>query len=78
MIFLLGFPSDSVVKNLPASEGDVGREDPQEKKMATYSNILAGKSHGQRNLVGYSLWGHKESDMTYRLNNNIVISVRQF
>ena len=23
-----------------------------------------GKSHGQRSLVGYSLWGHKESDMT--------------
>ena len=22
------------------------------------------KSHGQRNLVGYSPWGHKESDMT--------------
>ena len=20
--------------------------------------------HGQKNLVGYSLWGHKESDMT--------------
>ena len=29
-----------------------------------------GKSHGQRSLVGYSLWGHKESDMTERLNNN--------
>ena len=26
--------------------------------------ILAGKSHGQRSLVGYSLQGHKESDMT--------------
>ena len=23
--------------------------------------------HGQRNLVGYSLWGHKESDTTERL-----------
>ena len=22
------------------------------------------KSHGQRSLVSYSLWGHKESDMT--------------
>ena len=24
--------------------------------------------HGQRNLVGYSPWGHKESDMTERLS----------
>ena len=26
----------------------VGREDPVEKEMATYSSILARKSHGQR------------------------------
>ena len=26
--------------------------------------FLPGESHGQRNLVGYSPWGHKESDMT--------------
>ena len=26
--------------------------------------FLPGKSHGQRNLVGYSPWGLKESDMT--------------
>ena len=25
--------------------------------------FLFGKSHGQRSLVGYSPWGHKESDM---------------
>ena len=28
---------------------------------------LPEKSHGQRSLVGYSPWGHKESDMTERL-----------
>ena len=38
--------------------------DPLEKVMATHSSILAGESHGQRSLVGYSPWGHKESDMT--------------
>ena len=32
------------------------------KEMAIYSSILVGKSHRQRRLVGYSLWGHKESD----------------
>ena len=26
--------------------------------------FLLGKSHGQRSLVGYSPWGHKEVDMT--------------
>ena len=26
--------------------------------------FLPGKSHGQRNMVGYSPWGHKESDTT--------------
>ena len=26
--------------------------------------FLPGKSHGRRSLVGYSPWGHKESDTT--------------
>ena len=26
--------------------------------------------HGQRNLAGYSPWGHKDSDMTERLSTN--------
>ena len=26
--------------------------------------FLPGKFHGQRNLVGYSPWGHKDLDMT--------------
>ena len=26
--------------------------------------LLPGKSHGRRSLVGYSPWGHKESDTT--------------
>ena len=29
--------------------------------------LYMGKSHGQRNLVGYSPWGRKESDTTERL-----------
>ena len=39
-----------------------------EREMATHSSILAGESHGQRSLVGYSPWGRKESDMTERLH----------
>ena len=30
--------------------------------------LLPGKSHGQRSLVGYSPWGHKESNTTQRLH----------
>ena len=56
------------VKNLPAMhETQIqshDREDPLGKGMATPSSILALKSHGQRSLVDYSLWGGKESDTT--------------
>ena len=37
----------------------LGWEDTLEKEMATHSSILAEKSHGQRNLAGYSPWGRK-------------------
>ena len=30
--------------------------------------FLPAKSHGQRSLVGYSQWGHKESDTTEQLS----------
>ena len=30
--------------------------------------LLAGKSHGRRSLVGYSLWGREESDTTEQLH----------
>ena len=49
-------------------EASLGWEDPLEEEMATYSSILAGKSHGQRSLVGYSPLSHKESDMTEQLS----------
>ena len=41
----MGFPGDSVVKNPPAKQEtwvrSLGREDPLDKAMATYSSILA-------------------------------------
>ena len=59
-----------VVKNLPAVQEtwiqSLGQEDPLEEEMATHSSILAEESHGQRSLVGYSPWGHNESDSTKR------------
>ena len=42
----------------------LGQEDPLEEEVETHSSILAGKSHAQRSLLGYSLWGLKELNMT--------------
>ena len=62
-----------MVKNLPAVQEtrvqSLGQEDPLEKEMAIHSSILAGESHGQRSLVGYNPWGHKELDMTKQLTH---------
>ena len=56
------------VKHMPALwetwVRSLDQEDPLDKEMATHSNTLAWKSHGQRSLVGYSPWGHKELDTT--------------
>ena len=38
----------------------LGWEDPLEKEMTIPTPVLLpGKSHGQKNLVGYSPWGRK-------------------
>ena len=61
-----------MVKNPPANVGDAedsgsipgsGRS-PGEGKWQPTPVFLPGKSYGQRNLVGYSPWGHKGSDTT--------------
>ena len=53
------------VKNLPAMQKTrvqfLGREDLLEKERETYSSILAGKSHGQRGLMGYTVRGVAKS-----------------
>ena len=36
--------------------------------MASHSNIfLPGEFHGQKSMVGYSLWSHKESNITEKV-----------
>jgi len=37
---------------------------PGRKKWQHTPIFFPGESHGQRNVTGYSAWGHKESDMT--------------
>ena len=61
-----------MVKNLPAMQETLvqsrGWEDPLQKGMAPHSS-MPGEVHGQRSLVGYSPWDHKDSDTTERLNS---------
>ena len=62
-----------MVKNLPTMQEtqvwSLGREDPLEKGWQPTPVFLPGESHGQRSLVGYSLWGRKELDMTEQLTH---------
>ena len=50
----------------------LGQKGPMEKEIATHFSILAGKSHGQRSLVSYSPWGHKELGTTERQHMHAV------
>ena len=61
-----------MIKNLPANAGDArdavsvpgsGRS-PEEGNGKSTPVFLPGKFYWQRNLVGYSPWGHKMSDTT--------------
>ena len=65
------FPGGSEIKNLPemweAQVRSLGREDPLEKGRANPPVFFPGEFHGQRSLVGYNLWGFKESNMTEQL-----------
>ena len=41
---------------------------PWRKAWQPTPGYLPGEPHGQRSLVGYSPWGHRESDMTEQLS----------
>ena len=63
-----GVPGGSDGKALPTTwEIWVGKISWR-RKWQTTPVLLPGKSHGQRSLVGYSSWVHKESDTTERLH----------
>ena len=61
-----------MVKDPPANAGDLRDEGSisgsgrSRRKRAQQPTpvFLPRESHGQRVLAGYSLWAHKESDMT--------------
>ena len=70
------------VKNLPTSQEtgfqSLGREDPQEKEGQPTPVFLPGRPNGQRGLAGCSPRGHKESDMTSRLNNDLEKNFKKY
>ena len=76
----MGFPGGSVVNNLSAKQEmlvqSLGWENTLEKEMATLSSFLAWETHGQRSLVCCSTGGHKELEMTERLNRNVINNVQ--
>ena len=61
-----------MVKTPPADAGDIrdvglipgSGKSPGRRKWQPIPVFLPGEFHGQRSLVGYSPWGHKELDMT--------------
>ena len=58
--------------------GSLDQEAPREKGMATTPVFLPGEFHGQRSLVGYSLWGHKGLDVTERLTIRLINMCLEF
>ena len=68
-----GFPGGSDGKVSACNAGDPGLipglgRSPGRRKWQSTPALLPRKSHGWRNLIDYSPWGHKESDMTERLH----------
>ena len=50
------------------------RKIPWRKKLQSTPELLPGKSHGQRSLVGYSPWGRKDLDTTEQLSISLSIN----
>ena len=47
---------------------------PWRRKWQSTPGFLPGKSHGQRGLVGYSPWSHKESETTEELTQKCFLT----
>ena len=73
-MYICGFPGGSDGKASVCNVGDPGSI-PGSGRSAGEGNgnplqhSCLGKSHGQRSLIGYSLWGCKESDTTERIHS---------
>ena len=47
---------------------------PWRRKWQSTPVFLPGKAHGQRSLMGYSPWGHKETDTTRHMHTHTHVS----
>ena len=69
------------IKNLPALQETwvwfLGWKEPLEREWLPTPVFLTGEFHGQRGLVGCSLWGLKESDTTEQLTLSLHFIVTQ-
>ena len=64
-----GFPGGSDSKESACNDGDMvliseSERFPWRREWLPNPVLLPGEFHGQRSLVSYSPWSHKESDMT--------------
>ena len=55
-------------------ERTLDQEDPWSRKWHPTPIFLPEKCHGQRSLVGYSPWGHKELDTTEHVSTHTHIT----
>ena len=72
------FPSDSDGKESACNAGDLGSitgsgRSSGEGNGNPFQYSCMEKSHRQRSLAGYCLWGHKELDTTERLHFTIFV-----
>ena len=76
---MLDFPGGPVVKNPPGNAGDAGSipgsgRSPGEGNGNPLQYSCLENPEGQRSLVGYSPWGHKELYTTERLTLSLCLS----
>ena len=77
---------DQRVKNLPTVQGtqvwSLRRKSLCRGEWLPTPLFFPGELHGQRSLVGYNPWGHKESDTTKQLivslSNEYMLSTNSF
>ena len=83
MRHLTGFPGSSAGQESTSNAGDLGSVrgwgwSPWRREWQPTPVFLPGESRGQRSLVRYSPWGHKESDTTKRLKHTHTRGILQF
>ena len=78
----MGFLGSSAVRNPPASAEDMGSipesgRSPWRREWQPTPVFLPGKSHGQRNVVGYSPWGPRvRHNLATKQQQSVFVSLK--